>query len=128
VSVGLNTRKPLIQKVKTGRRKPTHARGVRLHVMYVVDFKDGERGRNRTFNLLIKSQLLCQLSYAPFNDLRMVGQGRCQFWCQFLFRLPPAGGPAGSTCPAAQSPGPPSPMRGAHSAAKWSPMNVQQFA
>ena len=25
----------------------------------------GERGRNRTFNLLIKSQLLCQLSYAP---------------------------------------------------------------
>ena len=28
----------------------------------------GERGRNRTFNLLIKSQLLCQLSYAPRND------------------------------------------------------------
>jgi hypothetical protein len=28
--------------------------------------KIGERGRNRTFNLLIKSQLLCQLSYAPF--------------------------------------------------------------
>jgi hypothetical protein len=27
--------------------------------------RDGERGRNRTFNLLIKSQLLCQLSYAP---------------------------------------------------------------
>jgi hypothetical protein len=27
--------------------------------------KCGERGRNRTFNLLIKSQLLCQLSYAP---------------------------------------------------------------
>ena len=27
--------------------------------------KHGERGRNRTFNLLIKSQLLCQLSYAP---------------------------------------------------------------
>lgn len=27
--------------------------------------KFGERGRNRTFNLLIKSQLLCQLSYAP---------------------------------------------------------------
>ena len=30
---------------------------------------DGERGRNRTFNLLIKSQLLCQLSYAPLNSL-----------------------------------------------------------
>jgi hypothetical protein len=28
-------------------------------------FRSGERGRNRTFNLLIKSQLLCQLSYAP---------------------------------------------------------------
>jgi hypothetical protein len=27
--------------------------------------KAGERGRNRTYNLLIKSQLLCQLSYAP---------------------------------------------------------------
>src|SRR6266568_8033415 len=27
--------------------------------------RDGERGRNRTYNLLIKSQLLCQLSYAP---------------------------------------------------------------
>ena len=26
---------------------------------------DGERGRNRTFNLGIKSPLLCQLSYAP---------------------------------------------------------------
>ena len=27
--------------------------------------KGGERGGNRTYNLLIKSQLLCQLSYAP---------------------------------------------------------------
>ena len=26
---------------------------------------NGERGGNRTCNLLIKSQLLCQLSYAP---------------------------------------------------------------
>ena len=33
---------------------------------YVVE--DGERGRNRTFNLLIKSQLLCQLSYAPICE------------------------------------------------------------
>src|SRR3981081_1996959 len=30
--------------------------------------KVGERGRNRTFNLLIKSQLLCQLSYAPEGE------------------------------------------------------------
>ncbi len=34
----------------------------------------GERGRNRTFNLLIKSQLLCQLSYAP---LVCGKNGRC---------------------------------------------------
>ncbi len=33
---------------------------------------DGERGRNRTFNLLIKSQLLCQLSYAPLKQLQML--------------------------------------------------------
>src|SRR5579863_3680419 len=30
----------------------------------------GERGRNRTYNLLIKSQLLCQLSYAPIFEPR----------------------------------------------------------
>src|SRR5205807_2804412 len=30
--------------------------------------KNGERGRNRTSNLLIKSQLLCQLSYAPVRE------------------------------------------------------------
>ena len=29
--------------------------------------RSGERGRNRTYNLLIKSQLLCQLSYAPYG-------------------------------------------------------------
>ena len=33
--------------------------------IYRTTEKSGERGRNRTFNLLIKSQLLCQLSYAP---------------------------------------------------------------
>ena len=36
---------------------------------------DGERGRNRTFNLLIKSQLLCQLSYAPDPMTRLVACG-----------------------------------------------------
>jgi hypothetical protein len=46
--------------------------------------KVGERGRNRTFNLLIKSQLLCQLSYAPFNDLQLVREARCQFWRHFV--------------------------------------------
>jgi hypothetical protein len=39
----------------------------------VVD-KDGERGRNRTSNLLIKSQLLCQLSYAPAVKTCWMGQ------------------------------------------------------
>src|SRR5271165_6536865 len=34
-------------------------------VCKLLILKVGERGRNRTFNLLIKSQLLCQLSYAP---------------------------------------------------------------
>jgi hypothetical protein len=32
----------------------------------------GERGRNRTYNLLIKSQLLCQLSYAPGRTFKEV--------------------------------------------------------
>ena len=37
----------------------------------IVDAGDsGERGRNRTYNLLIKSQLLCQLSYAPATAVR----------------------------------------------------------
>ena len=40
----------------------------------VIDSKDGERGRNRTYNLLIKSQLLCQLSYAPVGDALPMGQ------------------------------------------------------
>src|SRR5215467_250402 len=37
----------------------------------------GERGRNRTFNLLIKSQLLCQLSYAPYLWGSPGGSARC---------------------------------------------------
>ena len=36
----------------------------------------GERGRNRTFNLLIKSQLLCQLSYAPTRNF-LAKNGSC---------------------------------------------------
>ena len=39
----------------------------------VVD-KDGERGWNRTTNLLIKSQLLCQLSYAPTVGIWLIGR------------------------------------------------------
>src|ERR1035441_6450600 len=33
----------------------------------------GERGGNRTYNLLIKSQLLCQLSYAPTRGISEAG-------------------------------------------------------
>jgi hypothetical protein len=40
----------------------------------VPAMKVGERGRNRTFNLLIKRQLLCQLSYAPTVGNSQVGQ------------------------------------------------------
>jgi hypothetical protein len=54
---------------------------------------NGERGRNRTFNLLIKSQLLCQLSYAPGLDVRAysrrsVGAG---FAGSGIHRFPSAG-------------------------------------
>jgi hypothetical protein len=36
----------------------------------------GERGRNRTYNLLIKSQLLCQLSYAPTVGMSQEGRNK----------------------------------------------------
>ena len=32
---------------------------------FILNDLGGERGRNRTYNLVIKSHLLCQLSYAP---------------------------------------------------------------
>ena len=56
--------------------------------------RDGERGRNRTFNLLIKSQLLCQLSYAPFQDLRVLRAGFYTTLALFFF---PAAALADST-------------------------------
>jgi hypothetical protein len=43
-------------------------------IPYAVDYEDGERGRNRTYNLLIKSQLLCQLSYAPTANCESEGK------------------------------------------------------
>src|ERR1041385_4425275 len=54
---GLNLGEQLGNKCLTPKRDPT--------VAAIESKGDGERGRNRTFNLLIKSQLLCQLSYAP---------------------------------------------------------------
>jgi hypothetical protein len=51
-------------------------------VRCLVSGLGGERGRNRTFNLLIKSQLLCQLSYAPLPWNRSdEGHHRKQYQC-----------------------------------------------
>src|SRR5207244_12420397 len=55
---------------------------------------DLERGRNRTFNLLIKSQLLCQLSYAPDSGMRRT-QGRENIVRRSLFYTH---GPVYTTC------------------------------
>jgi hypothetical protein len=55
MSVGLDACKLLITNVKTGDGNAQHTRRVRMNVLYAIDFKDGERGRNRTYNLLIKS-------------------------------------------------------------------------
>ncbi len=57
-------------------RRRIHQRGGGGSAERAIDkvHGDGERGRNRTFNLLIKSQLLCQLSYAPIFDLRALWQ------------------------------------------------------
>ena len=40
--------------------------------LFVIEIS-GERGRNRTFNLVIKSHLLCQLSYAPGREIHRLG-------------------------------------------------------
>jgi hypothetical protein len=65
VSVGPVAGKLLRRKVKTGSGNAERSSVVLVIVPYAFDYKGGERGRNRTYNLLIKSQLLCQLSYAP---------------------------------------------------------------
>lgn len=40
--------------------------------------ENGERGRNRTYNLVIKSHLLCQLSYAPTRHRASRSRGDAQ--------------------------------------------------
>src|SRR5215469_374350 len=54
-------------------------RRITVSLSGLIDRWVGERGRNRTFNLWIKSPLLCQLSYAPtvlkFTTVR--GLHRC---------------------------------------------------
>src|SRR5436305_353061 len=54
------------------RRKAESQSDPDCHIKCVEPFNNlyafenyGERGRNRTYNLVIKSHLLCQLSYAP---------------------------------------------------------------
>src|SRR5262245_12525665 len=53
--------------------------------------RGGERGRNRTFNLEIKSLLLCQLSYAPTRPVKL--------------RTRASGGKGAGTTPAERTPG-----------------------
>src|SRR6516225_25385 len=48
------------------QKSPQWAAPPRFSKLQVIDL-NGERGRNRTFNLVIKSHLLCQLSYAPLS-------------------------------------------------------------
>src|SRR5580693_4385188 len=52
-----------VEDVILGRRSKTS--GVSFRASEPPSESGGERGRNRTYNLVIKSHLLCQLSYAP---------------------------------------------------------------
>src|SRR5207302_5019967 len=54
------SKKSLQLPLPSSKRRP-------CNTPYVVD-SSGERGRNRTYNLVIKSHLLCQLSYAPGSE------------------------------------------------------------
>ena len=51
----------LITGLETASDEEEVSNGVRIE----THVPGGESGRNRTFNLVIKSHLLCQLSYAP---------------------------------------------------------------
>ena len=51
-----NGRKPLKTVMQTWRRNVIEGLEGRGQRLYVIDSKDGERGRNRTYNLLIKRQ------------------------------------------------------------------------
>ena len=45
----------MIRRVKTGSANAERTSTMIVIIPYAIDFKDGERGRNRTYNLLIKS-------------------------------------------------------------------------
>ncbi len=49
----------------SGRRRPAFARWDSVAIFAQWSGKDGRRSRIRTYDPLIKSQLLYQLSYAP---------------------------------------------------------------
>ena len=57
--------KPAVASMTQHRGEPFGEDRTNWRDLVTVGFWNGERGRNRTCNLLIKSQLLCQLSYAP---------------------------------------------------------------
>ena len=56
------------------RRSPEWGQGKGPSPEWLRAFDYSERGRNRTFNLWIKSPLLCQLSYAP-DAARVMAEG-----------------------------------------------------
>ena len=70
----------------------------RVPVSYL---KGGERGRNRTFNLLIKSQLLCQLSYAP--EVGLLAESLMRLHCTVRSRTRPKQAALKSTLYAARA-------------------------
>ena len=61
----------LVQSTPPGSGSGVHrgfasgARGAEREIEIVIDF--GGRGRNRTYNLSVKSRMLCQLSYASMR-------------------------------------------------------------
>jgi len=48
-----------------------------LNFFIINELIAGERGRNRTYNLVIKSHLLCQLSYAPRRLRNLISVAPC---------------------------------------------------
>ena len=59
------------QSLNGAPRKSPHSGRIEADSIACIRLiRGGERGRNRTYNLVIKSHLLCQLSYAPAFETR----------------------------------------------------------
>ena len=72
-NAALTVREVVTDGAHGGKKLPLRMRQEQITFIAILRL-DGERGRNRTFNLLIKSQLLCQLSYAPTVGFWLVGR------------------------------------------------------